>query len=291
MTIRLKEDLIVELTLMCKYGIITELLFSKYASPKFAQRKPNGKLRLPVDLGKSTVSLRMIKPIPIIQLALCQTQHNNWQGSFYSASLHAPKLITACRWQTSGQWTCSQSISLAKFLPTIDLHKVLADLRLLFRVSCVSSWIQSSKLTNVLNTCTTLEPQPIMQRTSLFMCIHQTGLKLTVENCHFGVRQFEFLGRKISPVGISPQVHKIQNFVEKFSFPVVGKGVTAITVLREILQKIFPSISEKFNPIYKLLKTEGPINITSELKEIYNLVNKTLRDACELALKQPIPGK
>ena len=48
--IHLKEDLIVELTLMHNYGIITVLPFSKYASPIFAQRKPIGKLRLLVDL-------------------------------------------------------------------------------------------------------------------------------------------------------------------------------------------------------------------------------------------------
>ena len=52
MPIRLKEDLIVELALMHKNGIITVLPFSKYASPMFAQRKPNGKLRLLVDLRK-----------------------------------------------------------------------------------------------------------------------------------------------------------------------------------------------------------------------------------------------
>ena len=50
--INLKEDLTVELALMHKYGIITTLPFSKYASPIFAQRKPNGKLRLLVDLRK-----------------------------------------------------------------------------------------------------------------------------------------------------------------------------------------------------------------------------------------------
>ena len=52
MPIRLKEDLIVELALLHKYGIITVLPFSKYASHIFAQRKPNGKLRLLVDLRK-----------------------------------------------------------------------------------------------------------------------------------------------------------------------------------------------------------------------------------------------
>ena len=50
--IHLKEDLIVELALVHKFGIITLLPFSKYASPMFAQRKSNGKLRLLVDLQK-----------------------------------------------------------------------------------------------------------------------------------------------------------------------------------------------------------------------------------------------
>ena len=50
-------------------------------------------------------------------------------------------------------------------------------------------------------------------------------------------------------------------------------------------------MAEKPNPFYKLLKTEVPINITSELKETFDSVNKALSDACELALKQPIPGK
>ena len=39
------------------------------------------------------------------------------------------------------------------------------------------------------------------------------------------------------------------------------------------------------------MKAEVPINITSELKETFDSVNKALSDACQLALKQPIPGK
>ena len=50
--INLKDDITVELALLHKYGIITTLSFSKYASPIFAQRKPNGRLRLLVDLRK-----------------------------------------------------------------------------------------------------------------------------------------------------------------------------------------------------------------------------------------------
>ena len=50
-------------------------------------------------------------------------------------------------------------------------------------------------------------------------------------------------------------------------------------------------MAEKLNPFYKLLKAEVPINITSEMKENFDSVNKALSDACQLALKQPILGK
>ena len=52
MPIHLKEDLIVGLALTHKYGIITVVPFSKFAKPILAQRKPNGNLRLFVDLRK-----------------------------------------------------------------------------------------------------------------------------------------------------------------------------------------------------------------------------------------------
>ena len=162
MPIHLKEDLIVELALMHKDGIITVLPFSKYASPIFAQRKPNGKLRLLVDLRK--INTLMTTQTIIIQSALCQMQHNTWQGSNYFVNLIAPKPMTVCRWRTKGQWKCLHLILLVEPLPTEDLHKVLADLCLLFRASCASTWTQLSKLTNVLNTWMILELQPIMLR-------------------------------------------------------------------------------------------------------------------------------
>ena len=106
MPIHLKEDLIVELALMHKYGIITVLPFSKYASPVFAQRKPNGKLRLLVDLRKINTLIAddyTNNNHPVSKSVLCQTQHNTWQGNPYSASSIAPKFITVCRWRINGQ--------------------------------------------------------------------------------------------------------------------------------------------------------------------------------------------
>ena len=61
--------------------------------------------------------------------------------------------------------------------------------------------------------------------------------------------------------------------------------------IRELLQKKFPKMTEKPRPFYKLLKTEVPIIVMSELKETFDSIITALSDACELALKQPIPGK
>ena len=48
----LKDDLLVELALMQEYGNITTLPYNTYSSPMFAQRKPNGKLRILIDLSR-----------------------------------------------------------------------------------------------------------------------------------------------------------------------------------------------------------------------------------------------
>ena len=49
--------------------------------------------------------------------------------------------------------------------------------------------------------------------------IRNAGLKLTIEKCHFGVRQVEVLGRNFSSEGVSSKTHKIQNFSNKLRFP------------------------------------------------------------------------
>ena len=54
----------------------------------------------------------------------------------------------------------------AELLPTKDLPKVLADLCLLLHVSCLSTWTQLSKLTNVISTWMISESQPSLLQTS-----------------------------------------------------------------------------------------------------------------------------
>ena len=126
---------------------------------------------------------------------------------------------------------------------------------------------------------------------AVYKSIRQAGLKLTIEKCLFGVRQVDFLGRTISPEGISPQARKDQYFFDKLRFPKSKKALQRYLGFMKYYRNYNPKTAEKVNPFDKLLKTEVPINITSELKETFDSVNKALTDARDLSLKQPIPGK
>ena len=141
------------------------LPFSNYASPIFAQRKPNGKLRFLVNLRKINTLI-----------ADGYTNKNHLVSTWSDAAQHLAGKSLFCKLDCTQAYHCLHmadqrslemlhSILPAEPLPTKVLHKVPADLCLLFRASCVSTWIQLSKLTNVLNTWTTLELQPIMLRT------------------------------------------------------------------------------------------------------------------------------
>ena len=126
---------------------------------------------------------------------------------------------------------------------------------------------------------------------AVFQCIHIAGLKLTIEKCDFGVRQVEFLGRTIPSEKITLQTHKIQTCFNKKKFPKSKKALQRYLGFVKYYKNYIPRMVEKLNPFYKIFEAEVPINITSELKDTFDSVNKALSDACELALKQAIPGK
>ena len=97
MPIQLKEDLIVELARMHKCGIITLLPFSKYASPIFAQRKPNGKLRLLMDLRKINT-----------MIADDYTNNNHPVSNLSNAAQHLAGKSRFCKLDCSRAYHCLQ---------------------------------------------------------------------------------------------------------------------------------------------------------------------------------------
>ena len=297
MPIHLKEDLIVELALMHKYGIITVQHFSKYASPIFAQRKPNGKLRLLVDLRKIN-SL----------IADDYTNNNHPVSTLSDAAQHLAGKSLFCKLDCSQAYHClkmadQRSVEMLafNFASRTFAYKRLAQ-GLSRSVSAFSSFMreyldpvvkadQCAQYVDDIGIAANNATDLTRNIRAVFKCIRQAGLKLTIERCHFGVRQVEFLGRTISPEGISPQARKIQKFLAKLRFPKSKKALQRYLGFVNYYRNYIPRMAEKLNPFYKLLKTEVPINITSDLKETFDSVNTALSNACELALKQPIPGK
>ena len=225
MPIHLEEDLIVKLALKHKYGIVTVLSFSKYASPIFAQKKPNGKLRLLVDLRK------------INNLIADDYTNNNYPVSTLSdAAQHLAGKSLFCKLGCSPAYHCLQmaeqrSVEMLafNFASRTFAYKRLAQ-SLSRSVSAFSSFMreyldpvvkadQCAQYVDDIGIVAKNATDLTRNIRAVFKCIRQSGLKLTIEKCHFGVRQVEFLGRTISPEGISPRARKIQIFLDKLDSP------------------------------------------------------------------------
>ena len=236
MPIHLKEDLIVELAPIHKYGIITVLPFSKYVSSIFAQRKPNGKLRLLVDLRKINsliaddftnnthpVSTRSDAAQHLAgKLLFCKLDCSQAYHCLQMADQRSVEMLAfsfASRTFAYKRFTQSFSRSLSVFASFMREY-----LDPVFKADQCAQYVHDIGIAAIIGTDLTRNIRTV------FKCIRQAGLKLTIEKCHFGVRQIEFLGRTISPEGISTQAGKIQNFLDKRRFPKSKKHYSAIWV-------------------------------------------------------------
>ena len=253
MPIHLKDDLIVELALMHKYEIITVLPFSKNASPIFAQRKPNGKLCLLVDIRKIN-SL----------IADDYTNNNHPVSTLSDAAQHLAGKLLFCKLDCSKAYHCLQmadqrSVEMLafNFASRKFAYKRLAQ-GLSRSVSAFSSFMREY-LDPVVKTdqCAQYVDDIVIAANNatdltrniraVFECVRQAGLKLTTEKCHFGVRQCEFLGRTISPGGISPQAQKIQNFLQKLRFPKSKKALQWYLGFVNYYKNYVPRMAEKLH--------------------------------------------
>ena len=235
MPIHLKEDLFVELALMHKYGIITVLPFSKYASPIFAQRKPNGKLHLLVDLRR------------INSLIAEDYTNNSHPVSTFRRSTTLGREVTVLKLDCSQAYHCLQMAnqrSVEKlafnFASRIFAHKRLPQ-GCSWSVSAVSGFMreyldpvvkadQCAQYVDDIGIAANNATDLTRNIRAVFKCIRQAGLMLIIENCHLGVRQVEFLGRTISPEGITPQAGKFGIFLTKSDSPNRKKHYSVIWV-------------------------------------------------------------
>ena len=229
--VNLKDDILVELALLHKYGMINTLPFSKFASPIFAQKKPNGKLRLLVDLRK------------INNLFSDDYINNNHPVSTLTdAAQHMAGKKLFCKLDCSLAYYClyvadQRSIELLafNFARRTFAYRRLAQ-GLSRSLSAFSSFMreyldkvidanQCAQYVDDNGVATNSAEQLTINLRETFKCIKKAGRKLTLHKCHFGAREINFLGRTITPVGVKPQRENVQNFLQKTKFPKSKKAL------------------------------------------------------------------
>ena len=254
-----------------KYGIKTTLPFSKYTSPIFAQKKPNGKLRLLVDLGKNN---NLISDDYI--------NNNHPVSTLVDAAQHMAGKKLFCILDCSQAYQCLQmadqrSIEMLAFN---FANRTFAYLRLaqgLSRsLSAFSSFMreyldivikadQCAQYVDDIGIAANHADHLIANLRATFKCIQEAGLKLTTHKGHFGATEIGFLGRTITSEGVKPQRQNVQNFLEKTKFPMSKKALQRYLGFLNYYLNYVPRQSERLAPFYKKLKSDEKVLVSKEL--------------------------
>ena len=204
--------------------------------------------------GKSTVWLHMTTPTTTIQSALCQTQHNAWQGNFSSPGWIALKLITVRRMGPNSQCKLLKSIFFSKTFTYKRLEQSRSRSACAFssfmreysdpvdKTDRCAEYVDDLRIAAKNATDVTRNIQPA------FKCIPQTGMKLTLEKTIFES------GKLISWEGpyrkkeLHRKLGKFKEFWAISDFP-NQKGNAALPGNCRLLQKVFSQDGWKNYPI------------------------------------------
>ena len=258
-----KKDFIVELALMHKYGIITVLPFSEYVSLSFAQRKPDGKLRLLGILRKIHTLIPDDYTNKIHPVSTLSDKAQHLAAKYLFCKLLCSQAYSACRWWTNDQRKCSPSNLPAEPLPTNDLHKVSADLCLLFQASWASTsticqgWPMCPKrgwYWNCRQYCHGSYPEhsgsfPVHSPSS----IETDNWKLAFwRHTSWIPRQNQFIRWGITTNSQNSELLK------QIEVPQIEKGFTALSGVRKVLQKLSSQDGWQVQPLLQTLKSRSP---------------------------------
>ena len=293
----LKDDLLVELALMQEYGIITTLPYSKYSSPIFAQRKPNGKLRILVDLRRINHLLKND-----------YNKHNHPVTTFANAAQHMAGKKYFCKLDCSQAYHClqradEQSIQLLAFnfgsrtfaylLLAQGLNRSLSAFNSTIR-EYLDALVKADKCAqdvDDIGIAANNVDELIINIEAVFQQIQKAGLKLSMSKCAFGHPKIEFLGRSITTKGIAPLEDKIDKFLNNLKTPTSVKSLQRYIGFVQFYRQYIPMLAEKLVPLYKLLQKDVKFTLTQVHKDAISDINQNLARAAKLSLRLPLPDK
>ena len=136
--------------------------------------------------------------------------------------------------------------------------------------------------------------QLIKNLRAVCQCLRKAGLKLRMAKCHFGLQEVDFLGRTIKTKVVAPQKQKITKFLENIKFPQSKKTLRRYIGFLNYYRNYLTRLAERLTPFFQLLKTTHTkikISITPDIMKEFREINEVLDRCCQLALRQPLPGK
>ena len=293
----LKDDLLVELALMQEYGIITTLPYRKYSSPIFDQRKPNGKLRILVDLSRINHLLKND-----------YNQHNHPVTTMADAAQHMAGNRYFCKLDCSQAYHClqmadEQSVQLLAFNFGSRTFAFLRQAQGLNRsLSAFNSTIREyldplvkadkcAQYVDDIGIAANTVEELVNNIEAVFTKIRQAGLKLSVAKCALGHSEIEFLGRSITTKGITPIEEKIDKFLENIKLPTSVKSLQPYIGFVQFYRQYIPRLAEKLVPLYKLLQKDVKYELTQIHKDAIFDINENLANAAKMSLRLSLPDK
>ena len=129
---------------------------------------------------------------------------------------------------------------------------------------------------------------------AVFQRLRKSGLKLSMTKCHFGLQELYFLGRTIKTKGMAPQKQKINKFLEKVKFPRSKKAIQRYIGFLIYYRNYIPRLAELTHSILSTSQTTDTKTknlITPDIMTELSELNEALERCCQLALRQPLPGK
>ena len=273
--INLKDDITVELASLHMYGIFNTLPFCKCASPISAQRKPNCKLFLLVDLREinNLISDDYIK-------------NNHPVSTLTDAAQHMAGKTFFCRLDCFQAYHCLQmadqrSVEMLAFNLACrtfayrelgqNFNRSLSAFSSCMR-ECLDPVIkadQCAQYVNDIGIAANSSEQLITNLRAVFKCIQNEGLKLCRTKRHLGTKEVDFFGRSITPNAVTPQKQKIVNFLEKDKFPRSEKALQRYIGFLSFYRNYISRRAESLRFFFQVLKTtenKDKIIITTGLK-------------------------
>ena len=250
--IHLKDEMIIGLSLLLYYGIITTLTDSKYSSTIFAWRKPSAKLRILHDLRRINHLLEHDYANHNFPISNITDALNHFAGKQFFTILDCSQAYQMAD-PLSAQLLAFDFAS-RTYAYQVLVHRLnksvtgfSAFVRKYFN-PCLAAKVCTQFMDDIGSGVETfVELKSNLQK--IFSCIRGSGLKLSPQKCHFGVSRISFFDNTKTPQWYHNTTEKkIEKFLQNLRIPQTVKQMKRLIGFTQFSRNFIPKLNEKLLP-------------------------------------------